>query len=96
MSLPTLHATDPTVTMVGWRYQLTKPCPAVSTFGKLGDNVVRTLVISKDEQIIVVDGPFNGARLVDVTWKGKPYMVFTEHLRQCGRRLGLASKVSIR
>ena len=95
MSLPNLH-TDPTLTMVGWSYQLTKPCPAVSTFGKLGENVVRTLVISKDEVITVVAGPFNGARLVDIEWDAKPYMVFTEHLRQCGRRLGLASKVSIR
>ena len=96
MSLPNLQATDPTLTMVGWRYHLIKPCPAVSTFGKLGENVVRTLVISKDEVITVVAGPFNGARLVDIEWDAKPYMVFTEHLRQCGRRLGLASKVSIR
>ena len=90
MSLPNLHATDPTVTMVGWRYQLTKPCPAVSTTGQLHENVVRTLVIPKDESITVTDGPFNGARLVDITWGLKPYMMFTEHLRNCGRRLGIA------
>jgi hypothetical protein len=90
MSLPDLHS-DPTLAIVGWRYQLIKPCPAVSTFGKLHENVIRTLVIPKDELITVVDGPFNGARLVDITWELKPYMIFTEHLRNCGRRLGITS-----
>ena len=90
MNLPNLH-TDPTLAMVEWRYQLIKPCPAVSTFGKLHENVIRTLVIPKDELITVVNGPLNGARLVDIEWDAKPYMVFTEHLRECGRRLGLAS-----
>jgi len=51
------------------------------------------MVIPKDEMITVVDGPFNGARLVDIEWDGKPYMMFTEHLRHCGRRLGLASEL---
>ena len=86
MSLPT-HLPYPKPAMAGWRYQLTKPCPAVSTNGK---NVVRTLVIPKNELITVTDGPFNGARLVDIIWNLKPYMMFTEHLRNCGRRLGLA------
>jgi len=48
-------------------------------------------LIPKNELIIVTNGPFNGARLVDITWKLKPYMMFTEHLRNCGRRLSLAS-----
>ena len=90
MSLPT-HLPNPKPAMAGWRYQLTKSCPAVSTNGNLHNNVVRTLLIPKDELIIVTDGPFNGARLVDITWKLKPYMMFTEHLRNCGRRLSLAS-----
>ena len=91
MSLPThLHAAGPKLGMAGWRYQLTKPCPAVSTTGKLHENVVRTVTIPKDELITVTDGPFNGARLVDIEWDAKPYMMFTEHLRNCGWRLGLA------
>jgi hypothetical protein len=91
MSLPNVNATDAKLGMVGWRYQLSKPCPAVSTFGKLHENIVRTLVIPKDELITVTDGPFNGARLVDIEWDAKPYMMFTEHLRDCGRRLGITS-----
>ena len=79
--------------MRSWRYQLSQACPAVSTNGKPHENVVRTMVIPKDEMITVVDGPFNGARLVDIEWDGKPYMMFTEHLRHCGRRLGLASEL---
>ena len=89
MSLPNLH-TDPTLTMVGWCHQLIKPCPAVSTFGKLGENVVRTLVIPKGQLITVTGGPLNGARWVDITWHLKPYMMFAEHLRNCGRKLGTA------
>src|SRR5437870_3301507 len=82
MSLSThLHAAGPKLGMAGWRYQLTKPCPTVSTTGKLHENVVRTLTIPKDELITVTDGPFNGARLVDIEWDAKPYMMFTEHLR---------------
>jgi hypothetical protein len=91
MSFPNVNATDAKLGMVGWRYQLIKPCPAVSTSGKLHENVVRTLVIPKDELITVTDGPFDGARLVDIEWDAKPYMVFTEHLRHCGRRLGITS-----
>jgi len=91
MSRSSLPATDPRLSMVGWRYQLIKPCPAISTSGKPHENVVRTLVIPKDELITVTDGPFNGARLVDVEWELRPYMMFTEHLRNCGRRLGIAS-----
>ena len=87
MSLPT-HLPNPKSAMAGWRYQLTKPCPAISTNGNLHPNVVRTLVIPKNELITVADGPFNGARLVDITWNLKPYMMFTEHLRNGGRRLG--------
>ncbi|PYT10243.1 MAG: hypothetical protein DMG59_29220 [Acidobacteria bacterium] len=64
MSLPNVNATrnvnatDAKLGMVGLRYQLIKPCPAVSTFGKLHENIVRTLVIPKDELSTVVDGPF--------------------------------------
>ena len=89
MSLPT-HLPNPEPAMAGWRYRLTKTCPAISTNGKLYPNVVRTLVIPKNELITVTDGPFNGVRLVDIIWKLKPYMMFTAHLRECGRRLGLA------
>ena len=84
MGLPT-YLPNPKSAMAGWRYQLTKPCPAISSNGQ--PNVVRTLVIPKNELITVTDGPFNGARLVDITWNLKPYMMFTAHLRECGRRL---------
>ena len=90
MSLPNLDATDPTRTMVGWRYHLTKPCPAVLAECAGGENVFRTLVIPKDQLITVTGGPFNRARWVDITWHLKPYMMFTEHLRNCGRKLGIA------
>src|SRR5436309_14586938 len=60
MTLPNLHATDPTLTMVGWRYHLTKPCPALLA-QCAGENVVRTLVIPKDQLITVTEGPFNDA-----------------------------------
>ena len=88
MSLP--HATDPALTMAGWRYHLTKSCPAVSAEFAGGENVVRTLMIPKDQLITVTGGPFNGARWVDITWHLKPYMMFTAHLRNSGRRLGIA------
>jgi len=31
MSRSSLPATDPRLSMVGWRYQIIKPCPAIST-----------------------------------------------------------------
>ena len=42
MSLPNLQATDPTLTMVGWRYHLIKPCPAVLAESDGGENVVQS------------------------------------------------------
>ena len=54
--LPNLDATDPTLTMVGWRYHLTKPCPAVLAECAGGENVFRTLVIPKDQLITVTGG----------------------------------------
>jgi len=87
MSLPNLDATDPTRTMVGWRYHLTKPCPAVLAECAGGENVFRSLLIPKDQLITVTGGPFNRARWVDITWHLKPYMMFIEHLRNCGRKV---------
>ena len=76
-----------TLNMTGWRYLLHRACPAVTTNGKLGEHTVRTISIPKGETIDVTGGPFNGYRIVDVVWKLTPYMVFTDHLRGCGKRV---------
>ena len=61
MSLPDLPA-DATLSMVGWRYHLVSPCPAVSVPAKLGANELQVVNIPKDQLITVTNGPFNGAR----------------------------------
>jgi hypothetical protein len=89
MSVPKLYATDPTLSMVGWRYHMINQCPAIHVPAKLGVSELSVVMIDKDQLITVTNGPFNGAKWVDITWHLKPFMMFTEHLRNCGRRLGV-------
>jgi hypothetical protein len=53
MSLPTLP-TDAKLSMVGWRYHLVNPCPAVLVPAKLGANELQVVVIPKDQLITAV------------------------------------------
>ena len=89
MALPhPAGSTDPALAMAGWRYQLIRPCPAVSIPEiKTDPEEVRTLVIPLGEFISVVAGPFNGDRIVDIEWDSKLYMMFTLHLKKCARRV---------
>src|SRR5439155_16836454 len=44
-------------------------------------------LIPADSIITVMGGPFNGARLVDIVWNGQSLLMFTDELRDHGRKL---------
>jgi hypothetical protein len=63
-----------------FRYLLTADTEVISTHnGKL-----RRVTIPAKSTITVIDGPFNGARLVDIVWEGKTLMMFTRDLKENG------------
>ena len=70
------------LSMAGFRYQLTSEGQAIHTNGR-----VRVLTIPADSIITVMGGPFNGARLVDIAWNGQSLLMFTDELRDHGRKL---------
>ena len=75
-----------------FRYRLTADTAALSTLsGKL-----RRVTIPAKSTITVVDGPFNGARLVDIAWEGKTLMMSTADLKEHGelvdrRKMGFSA-----
>ena len=63
-----------------FRYRLTADTAAIATLnGKL-----RKVTIHAKSTITVVDAPFNGARLVDISWEGKALMMSTADLKEHG------------
>jgi hypothetical protein len=66
-----------------FRYRLTADTAAIATLnGKL-----RKVTIPAKSAITVIDGPFDGARLVDIVWEGKTLMMSTADLREHGEFL---------
>jgi hypothetical protein len=63
-----------------FRYRLRADTAAISTHnGKL-----RRLTIPANSSITVIEGPFEGAHLVDIVWEGKTLMMFTADLKVHG------------
>ena len=63
----------------GCRYRLSADISGISTNGK-----THLVTVPAKTIVIVIDGPFNGTRLVDVLWKGETLMMFTAELREHG------------
>jgi hypothetical protein len=66
--------------MLAQEYKLKSDCFAV-----LSENGIRFSVsIPKDALVIVIAGPLDGVRMVEVSWEEKRYLLFTEDLRREG------------
>jgi hypothetical protein len=52
---------------------------ALAIFSTAGERIPITLPINAI--IVLVNGPLDGNRLVDVTWEGKILMMFTQDMR---------------
>jgi hypothetical protein len=68
------------------RYRVRETALAILSTG--GQRVPVTLPINA--VLILVDGPLDGNRLVDVTWEGKTLMMFTQDMRDRCDLLGPA------
>jgi hypothetical protein len=69
--------------MVGQRFRMKTPTLAIMP----QDGAKIPVMIPKDGEVEILDGPLNGNRLVDVRWDGKTVMVFTNDVRDRGERL---------
>lgn len=58
-------------------YRVRETALAISSAG--GERVLVTLPINAT--IILVEGPLDGNRLVDITWEGTAMMMFTQDMR---------------
>jgi hypothetical protein len=72
--------------MNGQKYRVRETALAILSSG--GERVPVTLPINAI--LILIDGPLDGNRLVDVTWEGKTLMMFTQDMRDRCDLLGPA------
>jgi hypothetical protein len=70
------------LSMAGFRYQLSSDILAISTNGK-----THAVMVPARSVVIVTSGPFDGIRLVDVEWEGQTLMMFTADLQGHGHKL---------
>ena len=63
-----------------FRYRLTVDTAVISTL----NGKPRVVTIPAKSTITILDGPFNGARLVEIFWEGKTLMMFTADLKAHG------------
>ena len=70
------------LSMAGFRYQLSSDTLAISTNGK-----THSVMVPAASVVTVTSGPFDGIRLVDVEWQGQTLMMFTTDLRGHGHKL---------
>ena len=64
--------------MVGFSYRITSPTFAM--FCRDGNR--GTLIVPVGAVVLLIDGPLDGNRLVDVEWNGESLMMFTLDLRE--------------
>ena len=64
--------------MLSQRFQLFIPTLAIVQI----DGHHTTMYVPTGDVVMVTNGPLNGARLVDVEWKGRTAMMFASDLRE--------------
>jgi hypothetical protein len=74
--------------MKGECYRVDSPTLAIQSL-PTGERISRT--VPKGAVVVVVNGPLDGTRLVDVEWNGETVMMFTIDLRERGTLLAAAS-----
>ena len=70
------------LSMAGFRYQLSSDTLAISTNGK-----THSVMVPAASVVTVTSGPFDGIRLVDFIWEGQTLMMFTADLQGHGLKL---------
>ena len=65
----------------GQTYRLN--CPIFAILSP-SDGSRHPVTIPEHSSVLVVGGPLNGNRLVEVRWEGREFLAFTADLRECG------------
>ena len=70
------------------QYRLKTPTLAIMAH----DGQKIPMTIPQGGIVVVVNGPLDGTRLVDVEWGGKTVMMFTTDVRERGERLSAVGR----
>lgn len=64
--------------------------PTLAIMSHAGQNL--PITIPQGGMVVVVNGPLDGTRLVDVEWEGKTVMMFPTDVRERGERINAAGR----